>query len=678
MKLIMALALAAVMTTAVAQNDEHPHGIDVNNLDKSEAPGTDFYRYAVGGWQDSHPLADEYARFGSFHVLDEMNNTRIRGIIEDLAKEWHAPDTNEGKIAKLYNMAMDMDARNKAGIEPIVDFVKEIDSKKSKEALIDLVPLMMLWHTDCFFNVFVEADAKNSTDNLVQLYQGGTTLGEKEYYLDEDEHTLAIRKAYREFGTKLFKMIFPSLSGEEALAKMNTVVRLETRLATAFKSNAQLRIAEENYNKMPVSQLKKDYPAIDWVRMFFNVARFPYFDQICVGQPEATKAACQMIEDESLDDLKTYMEFRFAADNLSLCGEEQVNLSFDFFGRTLSGRQSLQPLWKRAVNTVNGLMGEAVGQIYVDKYFPESAKQRMEQLVENLRTALGERIMAQKWMSPETKQKAMEKLSTFYVKIGYPNKWRDYSGFDFNKPTTFADAVLTGRALNTLIDINERVGKPVDRDKWYMTPQTVNAYYNPPTNEICFPAGILQYPFFDPEADDAFNYGAIGVVIGHEMTHGFDDQGRKYDKDGNMTDWWTKKDEKGFNTQAQRMVNFYDNINVLPDLKANGSLTQGENLADHGGLMVAFQALKNTTKGQPEKTIDGFTDDQRFFLAYAGVWAGNIREAEIRRLTKADPHSLAQWRVNGALPHIDAWYKAFGITEKDPLFVPKSKRVTVW
>ena len=666
------------MTTAAAQNDEHPHGIDVNNLDKTALPGTDFYRYAVGGWQDSHPLGDEYARFGSFNTLDELNNKRIREIIEDLAKEWHAPDTNEGKIAKLYNMAMDMDARNKAGIKPLADFTKMVYKCQSKQELLNLCAMMMLWNTNTFFAVGVEADAKNSKQNLVQLWQGGPTLVNREYYLENDEHTLATRKAYREFGIKVFKMLDPELGDEQANAKMGTVLRIETALASAFKSNAQLRIAEENYNKITLLQLCQDYPTVDWNSLFFQAGGFPAFAELSVGQPEAIKKACGIIESESLDDLKTYVAFREVVDKLSLCGEEQVNLSFDFFGRTLSGRQSLQPLWKRAVQTTNSLLGEAVGQIYVEKYFPESAKQRMEQLVENLRTALGERIMAQEWMSKETKQKAMDKLSTFYVKIGYPNKWKNYSGIDFKETKTFCDAVSFASVVNNVDELHETVGQPVNRDKWYMTPQTVNAYYNPPTNEICFPAGILQYPFFDAEADDAFNYGAIGVVIGHEMTHGFDDQGRKFDKDGNMTDWWTKKDEKGFGKQTQRMVDFYDNINVLPDLKANGSLTQGENLADHGGLMVAFQALKNATKGQPENTIDGFTDDQRFFLAYAGVWAGNVRDEEIRRLTKSDPHSLAKWRVNGALPHIDAWYNAFNITEKDPLFVPKAKRVTVW
>ena len=677
MKLIMTLAMVAAMTTAAAQTDEHPHGIDVNNLDKTATPGSDFYKYAVGGWQQSHPLGDEYATFGAFNTLSELNNKRIREIIEDIAAKEQAPGSNEEKIAKIYNMVMDTAKLNREGTAPLILPIKMINICTNKDELLFSASTLMGYGISMFFEVGVEADAKDSKQNLVQLFQGGATLGEREYYLDDDENTVAIREAYKEFGTKMFKMIFPKISDEEAAAKMNTVLRLETRLASAFKSNAELRVVEENYNKISLDQLCTDYPQLQWKKLFFEGAKFPQFSELSVGQPEATKAMCKMIEEESLADLKTYMIFHVAENALDYLGDEQRKLHFDFFGRVLSGRQSEKPLWKRAVETTDDLIGEAIGQVYAKKYFPESAKQRMETLVENLRTALGERIMAQRWMSPETKLKAMEKLATFYVKIGYPNKWKDYSKMKLRGYNLF-EVVLEASYFNIQDELAKSVGQPVDKDKWYMTPQTVNAYYNPPTNEICFPAGILQYPFFDAEADDAFNYGAIGVVIGHEMTHGFDDQGRKYDKDGNMTDWWSKKDEEGFNTQAQRMVDFYDKIEVLPGLKANGSLTQGENLADHGGLMVAFQALKNATKGQPQKEIDGFNDDQRFFLAYAGVWANNIRDEEIRRRTKSDPHSLAKWRVNGALPHIDAWYKAFNITKKDPLFVPQNKRVTVW
>lgn len=678
MKLLLAVALTTTITFSMAQNTNHPHGINPKNLDTSISPGTDFYGYAVGGWQKANPIGDEYATFGTFNQLDELNNQRVRSIIENLARKTSYTDINEQNIATLYNLVTDTAKLNKDGLAPLKPYIENISRCETTAQLLDAVGKMSLMDIKCFFDVTIESDAKDSKTNLVQLMQGGTTLPDREYYIDNDEHTVSIRNAYKDFGAKVFQMLTPSMPADSAEKMMATVIRLETRLASAFKSNAQLRIAEENYNKIPFSQLERDYEEVNWRRLFFESAQCPQFAEISVCQPEATKEACRMIKEESLSDLKTYVLFRLCASTFSYLGDAQRDLAFDFFGRTLQGRKAQQPIWRRGVITTNDLLGEAVGKIYVSKYFPESAKKSMEKLVENLRVALGERIEAQEWMSQETKKKAQEKLGTFYVKIGYPNKWRDYSKLQLSLDMSLLDAVMSATRFNNLTDIREMVGKPVDRDKWYMTPQTVNAYYNPPTNEICFPAGILQYPFFDEKADDAFNYGAIGVVIGHEMTHGFDDQGRKYDKDGNMSDWWSLEDQERFNKRAKVMEEFFDSIKVLPDLHANGALTLGENLADHGGLQVAFTALKNATKDKKQKNLDGFSPSQRFFLAYAGVWAGNIREAEIRRRTKSDPHALAKWRVNGALPHIDAWYEAFHITENAPLFVPKDKRVTIW
>lgn len=678
MKFLLTAALAATITFSMAQDNNHPHGINPRNLDTSIRPGTDFYGYAVGGWQKTNPIGDEYATFGTFNQLDELNNKRVRSIIEELAKKSTYSNISEQDIATIYNLVTDTARLNRDGLAPLKPYIERISRCATTQELMDEVGKLSLMDIGCFFGVTIESDAKDSKTNLVQLMQGGATLSDREYYLDTDEHTVGIRNAYKGFGTKVFQMLYPSLPKDSAEKLMATVLRLETRLASAFKSNAQLRIAEENYNKIPFTQLERDYEEVDWHKLFFEDAQFPQFGEISVCQPEATKEACRMIKEETTQDLKTYVLFRLCVSTLSYLGDAQRNLSFDFFGRVLQGRKAQQPLWRRGVMTTNSLLGDAVGKIYAQKYFPESAKKSMETLVENLRTALGERIEAQDWMSHETKKNALEKLATFYVKIGYPNKWRDYSGLRLTPDMSLLDAIMTARQFNNLTDIREMVGQPMDKDKWYMTPQTVNAYYNPPTNEICFPAGILQYPFFDEKADEAFNYGAIGVVIGHEMTHGFDDQGRKYDKDGNMSDWWSLEDQERFNKRAQVIVDFFDSIKVLPDLHANGSLTQGENLADHGGLQVAYTALMNAMKGKPKKKIDGFTPSQRFFLAYAGVWAGNIREAEIRRRTKSDPHALAKWRVNGALPHIDAWYEAFHITDKDPLFVPKDKRVTIW
>ena len=466
-------------------------------------------------------------------------------------------------------------------------------------------------------------------------------------------------------------------SDAAAQANMEAVLRVETAIAGFSRSSTELRNPQTNYNKITYAELLQKYPVIDW-NVFFRTLGYPAFNEINVGQPEFVEGISKLYRETSLDDLKTYMAFQFLDDASGVLSDDFRNANFELFGRVMSGKQEDTPLWKRSVSIVNSVLGEAVGKMYVEKYFPAAAKERMTQLVKNLQVALGERIDAQKWMSSETKKRAHEKLAAFYVKIGYPDKWKDYTKLDIDPSLTYYENLQRASVFEMDDMIQKKVNKPVDRDEWYMTPQTVNAYYNPTTNEICFPAGILQYPFFDMEADDAFNYGAIGVVIGHEMTHGFDDNGRQYDKDGNLNDWWTPADGEGFKARAKVLSDFFSNISVLPDLKANGELTLGENLADHGGLNVSFRAFQNAMKGHPLKKVDGFTPEQRFFIAYAGVWAGNIRDEEIRNLTKRDPHSLGLWRVNGALPHIDAWYDAFKVTKKNKLFLPKNQRVQVW
>jgi putative endopeptidase len=403
-----------------------------------------------------------------------------------------------------------------------------------------------------------------------------------------------------------------------------------------------------------------------------------YLQEMVVGQPAFLEGANALVGSIKPAEYRDVMEWGIIDGAANYLSDATVAESFDFNGRILSGRKENHPLWKRSTAQVERMMGEALGKIYAQKYFPESSKQRMITLVKNLQIALGERIAAQDWMNDSTKVNALLKLNTFYVKIGYPDKWTDISDLKIDPKKSYYENVQACHKFWTKWDIEHRVGKPVDRDDWYMNPQTVNAYYNPTTNEICFPAGILQYPFFDPAADDAFNYGAIGVVIGHEMTHGFDDQGRRFDKDGNMKDWWTESDGKNFTSRTDKYADFFSKIDVLPDLKANGRLTLGENLADHGGLQVAFAAYRNATKYAPLGELDGLTADQRFFHAYAGVWAGNINEAEIRKRTKSDPHSLGRWRVNGALPHIDAWYEAFGVKEGDKMFIPQSERLQLW
>ena len=648
-------------------------GIDLTNLDTTAVQGADFYQYACGGWMKKHPLTNEYSRFGSFDMLAENNREQLKGLIVEIAAGQNAQGTIGQKIGDIYNLAMDSVKLNADGVTPIQADLEKIASVKDKS---EIVPLMAeLAHSGVFpyFSFYVGADIMDSKSNLFQLYQGGISLGEKEYYLDNDDVTVNIRNKYKEHIVKMFQLA--GFDEAAAKKKMEAVMDIETRIAKASFSAVEQRNPAANYHKMSLDELKKEIPGIDW-DAFLNGIGVKGVTELSVSQVEPIKEVEKIINSLPVENQIAYMQWSLIDRAAGYLSDDLVAQNFDFYGKTLSGKQTNQPRWKRAVSTVNGVLGEAVGQMYVEKYFPAAAKERMVQLVKNLQTALGERIRNLEWMGDSTKIKAIEKLNSFYVKVGYPDKWRDYTGLNIEKDSYWANVK---RATEFELDyMLSKAGKPVDRDEWGMTPQTVNAYYNPTTNEICFPAGILQYPFFDMNADDAFNYGAIGVVIGHEMTHGFDDQGRQFDKDGNLKDWWTAEDAKRFEERAQVMVNFFDSIQVLPGLNANGSLTLGENIADHGGLQVSFQAFKNATKDAPLPVEDGFTPEQRFFLSYAGVWAGNIRDEQIRLQTKSDPHSLGRWRVNGALPQIGAWYDAFGIKEGDPMYLAPEKRVSIW
>ena len=643
-------------------------GIDLTNLDTTAVQGADFYQYACGGWMKKHPLTNEYSRFGSFDMLAENNREQLKGLIVEIAA-----GTIGQKIGDIYKLAMDSVKLNADGVTPIQADLEKIASVKDKS---EIVPLMAeLAHSGVFpyFSFYVGADIMDSKSNLFQLYQGGISLGEREYYLDNDDVTTNIRNKYKEHIVKMFQLA--GFDEAAAKKKMEAVMDIETRIAKASFSAVEQRNPAANYHKMSLDELKKEIPGIDW-DAFLNGIGVKGVTELSVSQVEPIKEVEKIINSLPVENQIAYMQWSLIDRAAGYLSDDLVAQNFDFYGKTLSGKQTNQPRWKRAVSTVNGVLGEAVGQMYVEKYFPAAAKERMVQLVKNLQTALGERIRNLEWMGDSTKIKAIEKLNSFYVKVGYPDKWRDYTGLNIEKDSYWANVK---RATEFELDyMLSKAGKPVDRDEWGMTPQTVNAYYNPTTNEICFPAGILQYPFFDMNADDAFNYGAIGVVIGHEMTHGFDDQGRQFDKDGNLKDWWTAEDAKRFEERAQVMVNFFDSIQVLPGLNANGSLTLGENIADHGGLQVSFQAFKNATKDAPLLVKDGFTPEQRFFLSYAGVWAGNIRDEQIRLQTKSDPHSLGRWRVNGALPQIGAWYDAFGIKEGDPMYLAPEKRVSIW
>ena len=675
-RIIMMMTIASVSVSALAQEPLHS-GLDVTDFDTAIRPGDDFYGYACGGWMTKNPLPAAYSRYGSFDKLQEDNNKRINAILSELQNNTYEEGTIEQKLSDLYKLAMDIDRRNQEGVAPVMPLIKRLEAAKTNQQLLAIQLEQAPYGEEEFFNAGFGADDKNATQNILNVYQGGLSLGQKEYYLDNDKATADIREAYKKHIVKMFQLF--GFSKSAATAKMKNIMKVETALAKVSKSRTELRDPEANYNKMTLAEFVKRYPNLPLEKvMNARGIESKYFQEMVVGQPAFLDGANQLVGSMKPSEYRDVMEWGIITESANYLCDATIAESFDFEGRVLSGRKENHPLWKRSTSQVERVMGEALGKIYAEKYFPESSKQRMTTLVKNLQIALGERIAAQDWMSDSTKVNALLKLNTFYVKIGYPDKWTDISDLKIDPKKSYYENMLECSRFWTKWAIDHRVGKPVDRDEWHMTPQTVNAYYNPTTNEICFPAGILQYPFFDPSADDAFNYGAIGVVIGHEMTHGFDDQGRRFDKDGNMKDWWKESDGNNFTERTGRYADFFSAISVLPDLKANGQLTLGENLADHGGLQVAYAAYKNATKYQPLGVIDGLTADQRFFHAYAGVWAGNITEAEIRKRTKSDPHSLGRWRVNGALPHVDAWYEAFGIKEGDKMFIPKSERLQLW
>ena len=652
-------------------------GLNGADFDKSVRPADDFYQFACGGWMKNNPLPAAYSRYGSFDKLGEDNVKRINGILNELKTNVYAEGTTERKLSDLYKLATDEKRRSADGIAPVMPMLNRIQAAKNIDQLVALQKEMSTYTSNEFYGIYIGADEKNSKQNIVNVFQGGLILRQKEYYLDNDSATADIREAYKQHVVNMFK--FFGYSEKASQKKMKNILRLETELAKVSKSNSELRDPEANYHKMTLKEFNARYPHL-YMEQIANAGGIEskYMQEIVVGQPEFLDGADKLMATLKAEELRDYMQWRHILSAVSYLSEDAIAANFEFFGKKMSGRKEDHPLWKRATAQVEGQMGEALGKIYTEKYFPESSKERMKQLVKNLQVSLAERIEAQTWMSEETKKNALDKLNSFYVKIGYPDKWTDMSKLTVDMKKSYYDNIVECKKFWNEYEINKKAGKPVDKDEWHMTPQTVNAYYNPTTNEICFPAGILQPPFFDANADDAFNYGAIGVVIGHEMTHGFDDSGRHYDKDGNMNDWWTTADGDNFTKRADDYAAYFSNIKVLPDLNANGKFTLGENLADHGGLMVSFNALKHAMQQQPCGDKDGFTPEQRFFLAYSGVWAGNITEAEIRNRTKSDPHSLGRWRVNGALPHIDAWYEAFDVKEGDKMFVPKAERLELW
>lgn len=676
-KIIPMVAFASISLSAMAQGQTLSSGIDLKNMDNSVRPQDDFFQYACGGWMKNNPLPAAYSRYGSFDVLGEDNNKRINGILTELLEKTYPAGTVERKLSDLYKLAMDEKRRDAEGVTPLKPILNKLEKAKSVKDLFAIQLSLIPYGDSEFFGLYIGADQKNAKMNIINVMQGGTTLGQKEYYLDSDPATVEIREAYKKHVVRMFKMF--GFSEKAAEAKMKNVLKLETELAKVSKSNTELRDPEANYNKMTLDEFNKRYPNVQISNLLGASGINPAdAKEVVVGQTEFMAGADKLIASLTPAEYRDYMEWGQIMSAAGYLSDEVAQANFDFFGKTMSGRKENHPLWKRATGQVESQMGQALGKIYVGKYFPASSKERMKTLVANLQKALRKRIAAQDWMSEETKKNAYDKLDAFYVKIGYPDKWVDMKDLNIDPAKSYYQNIEECRRFWNKWTVSNKIGKPVDKDEWQMYPQTVNAYYDPTTNEICFPAGILQKPFFDPSADDAFNYGAIGVVIGHEMTHGFDDQGRHYDKNGNMNDWWTANDGDNFNKRADMYADFFSKIKVLPDLNANGRFTLGENLADHGGLQVAFEAYKDATKDAPLETIDGLTPDQRFFIAYSEVWAANITEAEIRQRTKSDPHSLGRWRVNGALPHINMWYDAFNVKNTDKLYIPAEQRLKLW
>lgn len=669
--LIAACLLAAMSTGAQSQVS----GIDKKNMDLSVKPGTDFYQYAAGGWLKSHPLDAEHTNNGAFTDLYEENQKRIQELILEYASKPQKQGTLEQKIGTLYNMLMDSVRLNREGWEPLKPTLARIAAiKTNKEYQLVTAELDRRGENTMMFGVGVGADMRNASMNIVSVGQGGLGLGTRDYYLNNDPQTLKVREAYKTYLKNLFKMV----GNDEATAtkKVDAIMAIETRIAKVSYSKVQLRDIDKNYHKMSYNDLVLNFPGIDWGNVFLQIG-FPPFDAVDVGQPEPIHEVEKILADTNLDDLKAYAEIKVISGATSQLSDAFRAESFKF-SSVLSGAQQDRPRWKRAVATVSNVFGEAIGKLYVEKYFPESSKQRMIELVKNLQEALAQRIQEATWMSAATKAQAKDKLDNFIVKIGYPDKWRDYSGLQINDKLSLYANMQNVSEFFLQDELSRKVNKPVDKMEWGMTPQTINAYYNPTTNEICFPAAILQPPFFDPNADDAVNYGGIGAVIGHEMSHGFDDQGSQFDKTGNQRDWWTAQDKKNFQERSKVLVDHFGKVEVVNGKKVNGQLTLGENIGDNGGLNIAFRALQNSMKTKPLKTLDGFTPEQRFFLSWARVWAGNARPEYLEYLITVDPHSPNMARVNAALPEIDAWYDAFKIKKGDKLFIPANKRAHIW
>lgn len=676
--LLLVVAVAMVLTNACCDEKKNEatmtKAIDPANMDLNVKPGDNFFQYVNGGWIAANPIPPEFSQFGAFHVLDEQNKKDLKALIDEVSSDKNAKYGSVAqKIRDFYNSGMDTVRIEEAGITAIQEELDAIENLQTKSDVAGHIATMQRSGLNPLFYFYASADRKNSSMEIANFYQGGLGLPDVDYYTNNDERNTQIRKDYVDHLTKMFV-----LAGEdETTAKRyaETVLSIETELAKTSKTRKERRIPEENYYKAELAELNEISPSIDWENYFTSLG-LPDPGGINLGQKDFIAGISPVMDNYSVDDWKVYLTWNLLDASANYLSDDFVEQNFEFFGKTLSGQQEMKPRWKRITGNTSNSLGEAIGQLYVERYFPPESKARMDQLVENLRIAFAERIKHLDWMSDETKEKALAKLDAITVKIGYPDKWKDYSVLEI-VPDSYIKNV---RAANEFEFNRElaKIGKAVDKTEWGMTPQTVNAYYNPTNNEIVFPAGILQPPFFNKDADDAVNYGSIGVVIGHEMTHGFDDQGRKYDKDGNMNDWWTEEDATRFEARTKYLAAQYDNYTMLDSLHVDGELTMGENIADLGGLNIAYDAYMMSLDGNKPGNIDGYTSGQRFFMGYAQVWRQNIRDKELMRRLKEDVHSPGEARVNVPVFNIDVFLNAFGITADNMLYIPIEERAYIW
>lgn len=647
-------------------------------LDNAVKPGNDFFGWVNNDWIKNNPIPDEYGLITNFIKMSLDSYDKLHGLVKEaVAVPAEKKTHNEQCIADIYSLYLDSARRDNDGLKPLLPYFEKIDKAADRKELQRIAIKLQNIGIGTFYGYYIDADEKNSSMNILSFIQGGLSLSQKDYYEKKDTNNIKIQDKFKDYVQNMFE--YAGYSKEKAADAANSVFNIETRIAESWLNTTEQRIPELNYHKMSISQLKKDYANIDWnTQLDLLKVKENNVDSINLAHPKAFALVNKLVKTEPLENLKEYVKWHLFNGYASFLDSNIYQMQFDFYSRTLQGASKMKEPWLRAVMLVDDIFGEALGQLYVQKYFPASSKEIMEHLVDNLKKAFAARLENEQWMSAETRSAALEKLAAFRSKIGYPEKVKDYGKLKIDAELSLAQNIMSVNGFLMQDQIELYLGKPVDPERWYMTPQTINAYYQPTSNEICFPAGILQYPFFNAEYDAAFNYGAIGVVIGHEMSHGFDDQGCQYDKNGNLNNWWTESDKELYNQRIDVLRNFENGIEVLPGLFANGSFTLGENVADLAGMTIAYDAFQLALKENPLPVIDGFTPEQRFFISYAGVWASSHREPEIRRRVITDPHQLGRWRVNGIVPQIDAWYTAFGITPQDSMYIEPDKRARIW